>query len=341
MTLPTELLRQVHPTFNDPDFDYNTLTPGSNRKLWWKCPVADDHEWLTTVGSRALLGRNCPYCSGNKPSSTNNLTVYDGFNASKILAEWNYERNIKKPSEYVIGSTQKVWWKCQVNPKHVWEMQIRKRTERNQGCVYCAGRYPSEENNLSITHPVYAKQFDEKRNEIKATQITIGNRQKYYWVCTNGHEMFMSPHNRSRAGSVCQQCNNSGVSTFETQLREDLNLMVPNLYLGVRKLPIKWRRNSTLTVDISGKFNNTNFAIEYDSKYWHQTKADTFDRDYAKSIALLESGYSLIRVREVGLPSLSISHSAYKEISYDYKKENAKTEKLVKDIIRSLKVITA
>jgi hypothetical protein len=61
-TTHPDLAVQWHPTKND------SLTPhevvaGCNKKVWWKCPVADDHEWEATVGHRIHMGSGCPYCN--------------------------------------------------------------------------------------------------------------------------------------------------------------------------------------------------------------------------------------------------------------------------------------
>ena len=39
-----------------------TLVAGTGKKLWWKCPVANDHEWQTT-GAHRVSGRGCPVCN--------------------------------------------------------------------------------------------------------------------------------------------------------------------------------------------------------------------------------------------------------------------------------------
>lgn len=30
----------------------------------------------------------------------------------KLAKEWNYNKNVKLPSEFMAGSGKKVWWKC-------------------------------------------------------------------------------------------------------------------------------------------------------------------------------------------------------------------------------------
>lgn len=37
------------------------VTPGSNRRVWWKC--INGHEWITSPNHRTRLGTNCPNCA--------------------------------------------------------------------------------------------------------------------------------------------------------------------------------------------------------------------------------------------------------------------------------------
>ncbi|MBP1546344.1 MAG: hypothetical protein J6A37_07080 [Oscillospiraceae bacterium] len=45
------------------------ITPGSNKKVWWKC--SQGHEWQATIYNRNR-GNRCPYCTGQKVVKTNN-----------------------------------------------------------------------------------------------------------------------------------------------------------------------------------------------------------------------------------------------------------------------------
>ena len=42
-----------------------TLTLGSNKKVWWKCK--NGHEWQAMIGNRHR-GNGCPICRKNKSS---------------------------------------------------------------------------------------------------------------------------------------------------------------------------------------------------------------------------------------------------------------------------------
>lgn len=39
----------------------NMVIPGSDRKVWWKCPICD-YEWQATITSRVNQGTGCPNC---------------------------------------------------------------------------------------------------------------------------------------------------------------------------------------------------------------------------------------------------------------------------------------
>ena len=51
-----ELAKEWHPTRNG-DLTPEEVTPGSDRKVWWRC--SQGHEWESTIGSRTR-GTGCP-----------------------------------------------------------------------------------------------------------------------------------------------------------------------------------------------------------------------------------------------------------------------------------------
>lgn len=52
---------QWHPTKNGKLTSYDVL-PGTAKKVWWKCPKGDDHEWFAAINHRTQ-GTGCPKCN--------------------------------------------------------------------------------------------------------------------------------------------------------------------------------------------------------------------------------------------------------------------------------------
>ena len=157
-----QLCEQWHPTKNG-ELRPENFTAGSGRKVWWKCPVAEDHEWETTIFNRSY-GNNCPYCSGRIATSTNNLTITH----PKLVAQWHPTKNGDlKPENFKFGSQKKVWWKCSVYEDHEWKATIKNRATLGNGCACCRGFTVVKSNCLSTTHPEIAVQWHSIKNGSK------------------------------------------------------------------------------------------------------------------------------------------------------------------------------
>lgn len=53
----------------------------------------------------------------------------------EIAKDWDYEKNEKRPEEYLDRSGKTVWWKCEKG--HSWKDKIANRTVRKSGCPVC------------------------------------------------------------------------------------------------------------------------------------------------------------------------------------------------------------
>ena len=82
-----ELIKQWHPTKNG-DLKPEDFTHGSHKKIWWKCSVANDHEWEDTIYHRTH-GRGCVCCSGHKTVLSNCLKTTH----PKVAVEWHPMKN--------------------------------------------------------------------------------------------------------------------------------------------------------------------------------------------------------------------------------------------------------
>ena len=111
------------------EFNLDTLTLGSNKKIWWIC--SNGHEWESTINNRKN-GNSCPYCSNRKV-----LIGYNDLETTnpEISEEWNYKKNIDfTPKDVTAGSNKKVWWIC--SKGHEWKATVSHRTKGTR-CPIC------------------------------------------------------------------------------------------------------------------------------------------------------------------------------------------------------------
>ena len=201
-----KIANEWHPVKNG-DLTPNDIAASSNIKVWWKCPVADDHEWFVSPNQRTRKGmRKCPYCSGNKVSLSNCLAT----NYPKFAKQWHPIKNeILTPYEIVWGSHKKVWWKCSIADDHEWQATANSRTNQGGNCPYCVGQKVSISNCLEVIFPEIAKEWHLSKNNLTPRQITGASDRKVWWKCLQGHEWKSSVKNRTKLGNGCPICSES------------------------------------------------------------------------------------------------------------------------------------
>lgn len=207
-------LESVHPELmTEWDFDKNKICPdtvssGSNKKVWWLCPKG--HSYSAQIISRTR-GRGCPVCAGK--------TVVPGVNdlasvASELIKEWDHEKNILLPSQVTSGSNKKIWWIC--SQGHSWQATVKARTA-GSGCPICFRNRPSPKRiqlrQVFATYPRLQQEYDYEQNTV-ITEITA--QMKLWWKCQKGHIWKATISNRKR-GCGCPYCNNK-LATAERNL---------------------------------------------------------------------------------------------------------------------------
>lgn len=129
--LYSKLIKEWHPV-NNKNVKLNSFTCGSNKKVWWKCDVADDHEWEARINHR-INGVGCPYCSGRMASKLNCLSKTH----IELIKEWHPTKNGNlTPNDVVAGTDKKVWWICDFDNSHEWIAVIKSRI-RGHNCPHC------------------------------------------------------------------------------------------------------------------------------------------------------------------------------------------------------------
>jgi len=183
-----------------------SVTSGSNKKVWWRCPVAKDHVYQMAVYNKAKMGQGCPFCSGNKVAvSTSLATTHPTL--SKL---WHPNKNGDLiPFKVTQGSGKKVWWICNEAKDHQYQMVISNKVLQKQGCPMCAGKIVVKSNCLATTHKELAKQWHPTKNgRVTPNLVVAGTSRKVWWLCPEAkdHVWQNSPASRSRQKGNCPFC---------------------------------------------------------------------------------------------------------------------------------------
>lgn len=365
-SLRPEIAADWHPERNA--FTAEEVSPGSDKRVWWRCPAGHDYE--NTVGKRTISGRGCAVCVGQ--------SVLEGFNDlssrnPQLAAEWHPDLNAPlTPREVTTGSARVVWWLGTCG--HSFQARLDRRGV-GDGCPICAGvQVVAGINDLATTHPHIAAEWHPQRN-LPRTQfdVTAGSDMKVWWIGGGCKHEFQSMINSRTGGSGCGVCHGTQVvkgvndlasrepaiadewhPTRNTQQPSEVNFASTShmwwrcssghewrsvvrtrtvfprvgcpkcsssapekaLFAAVFKifadvehdarLPVRWGKRKTSRIDILVRLQFADIVVEYDGQFWHGTK---FDKDTAKTLALLDAGFWVVRVREGNLPNLAVSHA--------------------------------
>jgi hypothetical protein len=308
-TLNSELANEWHPTKNGDLTPYD-VTPQSNKKIWWKCPKGDDHEWKTTISKRDL-GHSCPVCSNQKVVKSNCLATLN----PELAKEWHPTKNGKlTPYDVAPGSNKSAWWKCPVADDHEWKAVISQRND-GIGCGVCANRVVVKSNCLATLDPELAKEWHPTKNgKLNPFDVTPGTHKKVWWKCPRGddHEWKTAVKKRSD-GTGCPVCSNAS-SAPELRIYCELKTIFPTIQ----------HRAILIGHEVDIYIPELQVGIEYDGEYWHRDKVQ---KDFQKNIAL-KSTILLIRIREKGLPKIS-------DIDIELEPKNISAD-LIKKILQSV-----
>ncbi len=197
-----ELIGEIHPTRNG-EFDPRNYSHGSHKKIWWKCPKGDDHEWQASIYSR-VNGNGCSVCAGKTVVKSNSLE----HSFPEIAKQWHPTKNGELiPEKVYPGSHKRVWWKCPVDEDHVWQSTIYNRT-RGTNCPFCSGQMVAKSNCLSTTHPELAREWHPTKNgKLTPESVTAGSSHRVWWKCPKGddHEWQAVIYSRKN-GNGCSVC---------------------------------------------------------------------------------------------------------------------------------------
>src|SRR6266852_2788894 len=177
----------------------------SNSIVWWKCTAGPDHEWRARINGRTSGAKGCPFCAGNRPSTTNSLASV----LPDLGDEWHRELNRHlAPDGVTACSNRRVWWRCRKDPSHVWKAVIQSRT-KGAGCPFCSGNRVSFSNCLAFRKPEIAKQWHPTRNAGSSPRyVTWRSSKEVWWKCPRGtdHVWRTRIASRTSRGVGCPCC---------------------------------------------------------------------------------------------------------------------------------------
>jgi hypothetical protein len=199
-----DLAAEWHPTLNG-SLNPDEVTPGSNKKVWWRCKVNPDHEWQTTVWNRAH-GKGCPVCLNRIVLPSNSFPA----NFPELAAQWHPQLNGGLKPDYLAPKSNKiVWWRCPADPAHEWKASINNRTSRQTGCPICSGRVAGPSTSLLALYPEIAAQWHPSKNTLLTPQkVRPAGNQKVWWLCPGDptHEWEAVIYSRVSLQTGCPYC---------------------------------------------------------------------------------------------------------------------------------------
>ena len=272
------------------DVNLQTLTLGSHKEIWWKCPKCG-YEWQSMVKSKSNV-KSCPVCSNRVVIvGKNDLYTYClNNNRGELIKEFDNQKNDFTMKELTIDSHKEVWWKCS-KCEYSWHASPYRRIKRNSGCGVCKHIILKKGvNDLLTTNPEIANEWDYKKNKVAPDEVMAGsNKEKYWFICPKGHSYNATPLDRKK-GNNCPQCSKERHTSFPEKA----------IYYYIKKYLVDVKENYHSSIlgnqEIDIFIPKIRLGIEYDGRAWHKN----YKRDFKKDIDCANNSIDLIRVRENG-----------------------------------------
>lgn len=300
--LRPDLVEMCHP--DDRDI-LSSLLPKSNKTIRWICNR--NHVFNARV-AHVSSGSGCRYCAGQDvwPGENDLGTLYPEY-ARRISDKSPHKAESLRP-----GSDKIVVWVCDTCTNE-YSRSVDREIKAKGSCPYCTNQEVLEGfNDLATTHPKIAAQIHHS-SSIRPEETTFGMKAAFPWVCGRGH-IWSAPIYRRTGGTDCPKCSLFRTSKIEQEIYTRIRKIHPTAANSVRlRLPYLGREWMIADIKVGS------VIVEYDGSYWHHK---TLDLDTAKTNALLDAGYRVVRIREqsrdYSLPSLDIEHPNLLQISYQY-----------------------
>ena len=233
----------------------DSVTFGSNKKVWWK--GACGHEWETSVKARSN-GEKCPICSGARVvTGINDLSTLK----PKLASEWS-EKNELKPTEVSVASHKKIIWKCKHG--HEWEASVKSRTVNGTGCPYCShNKVLAGFNDLASQYPnIAAESFNAEDKYAYDSRIVI----EYHSIARRSVPISAKQAKGEQYQDIVEQLENAGFGNIIVSVDYDL---ITGWINGAGEVE---------SISING-----DAAFEQDSQYAVDAKIEIVYHDFKKN----------------------------------------------------------
>ena len=295
-----ELLKEWD--FKKNDIDPSKISCGTGKKAWWVCPKG--HSYYSSIANRINRNSGCPYCANQKV-----LVGYNDLATTnpELLKEWDFEKNIVKPTDVHHGSAMKVWWIC---PKgHSYEAKLNNRSSANgTTCPYCSNyKVLPGLNDLATTNPELIDYWDyEKNGNLKPNMVMKGQHKQVWWIGECGHSWKSTIYHMVE-GKRCPICNIENKSSFPEQvIYFYLKRIFDDIEIGNRTV----LNGKELDIYIP----SLKTAIEFDGDAWHKN----IEKDIVKNKLCEEHNIHLFRIRDRKCSTLPVSKNVYIIKNDDY-----------------------
>jgi hypothetical protein len=201
-------------------FGPHEVTPGSNRRVWWRDALG--HEWEAVIASRSS-GAGCGVCSRERAASLRrearpgrSLLELSPALAAELHPVLSADVN---PSKLPASTRRVFWWLGDCG--HEWQQSVSQRYNNGVGCSVCSGWVvvPGT-NDLATTHPRDAAEWHPELNgELSTSSVTAGSERKAWWLGACGHHWSSTILSRTNGTGACPFCTGRRVLVGFNDLR--------------------------------------------------------------------------------------------------------------------------
>lgn len=172
-------------------------------RVAWRCRFDPRHQWVVQVYNRAN-GHGCPYCAGQRVLPDDSIARTSPALAAQFADDLN---GVVRAVDLSAGSDRVVWWRCTVNPSHVWEKSVSERIRCRVGCPNC--------HSITETHPHLIDQWDKDSNgDDYPALYSAGSDHVATWRCKEDSRHLWSAAVKKRAsGQGCPYCAGQAVDS--------------------------------------------------------------------------------------------------------------------------------